>query len=147
MKTLMVLAVSTCLAWVPAQAQSSTEERDTQSKLIALEQVVRVQALPSKDVKTLEMFLADEFVLVTLEGRMESKAETFANIQELNSLHYVMNEVQVRVHGSTAIATGLFRMSGVQRGKPFVRQGRFLDTWLNHDGRWLLISSLSTPTG
>ena len=51
----------------------------------------------------------------------------------------------VRVHGDTAVVTGLFQVIGVEDGKTFVRRGRFLDTWLVKDGTWLLTASISIP--
>jgi ketosteroid isomerase-like protein len=101
--------------------------------------------LPSGDFNTLNAALADEFVLVTYEGRSQSKAELFSSLQSLDSLHYVIEDMVVRVHGETAIVTGRFQMSGLRGGKPFARQGRFVDTCLNSNGRWLIIASVSTP--
>jgi ketosteroid isomerase-like protein len=112
---------------------------------MALERLVRVQALPGGDFKTLDAALADEFVLVSFEGRSQSKTEVLASLRSLDSLHYVIQDMVVRVHGDTAIVTGRFQMSGLRGGKPFARQGRFVDTCLNSDGRWLIIASVSTP--
>jgi len=145
MKKLILIAVIACLA-LPANYAQSSYDRDTDSKLMAIERVVRLQALPSKDVNTLNTFLADEFVLITTDGTTRSKQDLWAYLQSVDSLRYSMQEMMVRVHGATAIVTGLFQMSGTQRGQPFVRQGRFVDTWLNREGHWVLLASLSTPT-
>jgi ketosteroid isomerase-like protein len=145
MKKLVLIAVIACLGLRPNYAQSSYA-RDTESKLMALERVIRLQALPSKDLNTLNTFLADEFVLVTVDGTTKSKQELWAYLQSVDSLRYSMQEMIVREHGATAIVTGLFQMWGMQRGKPFVRRGRFVDTWLNREGRWVLLASVSTPT-
>lgn len=145
MKKLILIAVIACLGLTPNYAQNS-DDRDTESKLMAIERVVRLQALPSKDLNTLNTFLADEFVLVTTDGTRRSKQELWAYLQSVDSLRYSMQEMIVRGHGNTAIVTGLFQMWGMQRGKPFKRQGRFVDTWLNREGRWVLLASVSTPT-
>jgi len=50
----------------------------------------------------------------------------------------------VELHGDTAIITGIFRTTGVERGKPFARRERFVDTWLYRSGQWVSISSLVT---
>ena len=127
-----------------AHTQDSNE-RDIESKLMALERLVRVQALSSKDLSTLNRFLSDEFVLVDIDGVQKNKVELLAYIESLDSLRYSVEEMVVRVHGDTTIVTGLFRSPTVQKGKPSMRQGRFLDTWLNRDGRWVLVASVSIP--
>ena len=144
MNKFVLIAVTVALAFSQAVAQSAYDS-EIQSKLMALEHLVRVQALPSGDFNTLNAVLADKFVLVTSEGRSQSKAELLAALQSMDALRYVVQDMVVRVHGETAIVTGRFQMSGVRAGKPFARHGRFVDTCLNSDGRWLIIASVSTP--
>src|ERR1051325_9442234 len=108
-----------------AHTQDSNE-RDIESKLMALERLVRVQALSSKDLSTLNRFLSDEFVLVDIDGVQKNKVELLAYIESLDSLRYSVEEMVVRVHGDPTIVTGLFRSPTVQKGKPSMRQGRFL---------------------
>lgn len=144
MNNFVLVAVAASLAFSQASAQSAYDS-EIQSRVMALERLVRVQALPGGDFKTLDAALADEFVLVSFEGRSQSKTEVLASLRSLDSLHYVIQDMVVRVHGDTAIVTGRFQMSGLRGGKPFARQGRFVDTCLNSDGRWLIIASVSTP--
>ena len=144
MNKFVLVAVAASLAFSQASAQSAYDS-EIQSRVMALERLVRVQALPGGDFKTLDAALADEFVLVSFEGRSQSKTEVLASLRSLDSLHYVIQDMVVRVHGDTAIVTGRFQMSGLRGGKPFARQGQFVDTCLNSDGRWLIIASVSTP--
>ena len=141
----MVLIGMMLAAGLPQMLAQSAYNSEMESKLMSLERLVRVQALPNGDFTTLNSILADEFVLVTSEGRLQDKREWLAYVQGLDAVHYAIQDMIVRVHGDAAIVTGRFQMSGVERGKPFVRQGRFVDTCLNSNGRWLIISSLSTP--
>ena len=143
----MKRAVLTILVlWLAGRAHpQDAYERDIGSKLMAFERLVRVQALSSKDLSTLNEFLSDEFVFVSVDGIQKSKAELLSDLQKLDSLRYSAEEMMVRVHGETAVVTGLFRITAVQRGKASVRQGRFLDTWLQTDGRWLMVASVSIP--
>jgi hypothetical protein len=53
--------------------------------------------------------------------------------------------MSVRVHGTIAIATGVFRAKGVEGGKHYVRRERFVDTWLLKDGTWVCIATNATP--
>jgi len=145
MNKFVLITVTLGLAFSQAPAQSAYDS-EIKSRLIALEQLVRMQALPSGDFNTLNAALGDEFVLVTYEGRAQSKTELLSSLRSVDSLHYVIEDMVVRVHGETAIVTGRFQMSGLRGGKPFARQGRFVDTCLNSNGRWLIIASVSTPS-
>ena len=102
---------------LPRSTGQSTNEREVESKLLALERLVRVQAFSAKDVATVDAFLADECAFVTLEGRSENKAEFLRDLQSVDMVRYVVEQMIVRVHGDTAVVTGLLQMSGVQHGK------------------------------
>jgi len=145
MKASRWVALLVCLGASLGYAQES--DGDTQSKLIALERIAKLQACEVKDLKTLDRMLDDAFVSVDPKGRVLTKLEVLAYVQSVNSLKFVVEGMVVRLHGDTAIVTGLYRMTGVERGKPFVKQGRFMDTWLNKNGQWVSIASLSVPGG
>lgn len=127
----------------PAAYAQSGYDRDTESKVIALEQLLRVQALPSNDLNALNTFLADELVMVTSDGRLQGKSEFLASLHAVHTLRYVIRDLIVRVHGNTSMASGIFQTTGVERGKAFMRQGRFLDTWVNNNGRWMMVASVA----
>jgi ketosteroid isomerase-like protein len=145
MKQFVLIAAVAWLGIAPVSAQTAYE-LDIESKLIALERVMRVQALTMKDLATLDTFLEERFVFVTSEGQSKSKVELLVYVQQIDRLRYVLYKMAVRVHGDTAIVTGLFTLSSVQNGKDSVQSGRFMDTWIKKDGRWLVIASLATPT-
>jgi len=50
-----------------------------------------------------------------------------------------------RVHGDVAIVTGVLHLKGLDHGKPYLRSGRFVDTWLYKNARWVCVSSETTP--
>jgi len=47
--------------------------------------------------------------------------------------------------GISGGGTGLYISKGVENGKPYVRLGRFVDTWAFRDGTWLCVVSQATP--
>ena len=87
MNKFVLIAATVSLAFSQAPAQSAYDS-EIQSRVMALEHLVRVQALPSGDFNTLNAALADEFVLVTFEGRSQSKTELFASLQSVDSVSY-----------------------------------------------------------
>ena len=125
----------------------ATQDSDAESKIMALERIEKLQAYESKDLKTLDGILDEGFVHVDPEGRLLNKPEMLGYVQAVDSLQYIVEAMVVKLHGNTAVVTGLYRMKGVERGKRFARKGRFVDTWLFKNGRWVAIAALSTPGG
>ncbi|HEX4784813.1 MAG TPA: nuclear transport factor 2 family protein [Candidatus Sulfotelmatobacter sp.] len=117
-----------------------------ESKLMAMEQIEKVQAPRTKDFKALDAMLDEAFACVDPEGNLLNKAEVLAHLQTDSSIEFVPNSLAVRIQGNTAIVTGLYWKKVMQHGRPFVRRSRFVDTWLYKGGRWVAIASLSTPS-
>jgi|ERR1035437_4052630 Domain of unknown function (DUF4440) len=82
----------------------------------ALEQVEKVQASATRDLKTLDAILAPNFIDVDPQGRIENKSDVLEHIQAIDSLPYEMEAIRVKLHKDTAIVTGLYGMKGVERG-------------------------------
>jgi ketosteroid isomerase-like protein len=105
------------------------------------------QASAVKDLKSLNTIFDDAFVYVDRDGRLMTKAEVLADVKTSPALQFITESTVVHLHGDTAIITGTYRLKGLERGKPIVRRGRFVDTWQYKNGLWLAIASLSTPIG
>jgi hypothetical protein len=121
------------------------DRRDIESKLVALEKVGKLQAIQLKDLKMLSEVLDENYILVDQDGSLLNKAQVLAYVQKATSLQYFVSEMTVRLHGSTAIVTGVYRLSGVVAGRRIERRVRFIDTWLEKQGKWVTIAGLSTP--
>jgi hypothetical protein len=142
MRTL-TLVVIVCAATLSAFAQG-TSDSDATAKIIAMEHMWG-QAYVLKDPKALERILDDTFVNVESDGKLLTKAEVMAEIRESTILQVLTESMVVHLHGNTAIVTGILLMQGVERGKPFGRRERFVDTWLCRGGQWVTLSDLVTP--
>jgi hypothetical protein len=60
-------------------------------------------------------------------------------------MKYFTGEMTVHLHGSTAIVTGEYRLNGILAGRRIEQRGRFIDTWIEKEGKWLAIASVSIP--
>ena len=131
------------LLWVMPQ---SAPRRDAeQTKILALENAWN-QAEEHKDMKGLDSLLDSTLVYVDYDGSMMDKAQFIESIKA-PSLHpeQIVNEsMTAHVYGDSAVVTGLYREKGQKNGKPYLRRGRFTDTWVYHDGRWVCVASQST---
>ena len=117
------------LGTVQSFAQT-THDPDIESKIVALENVANMQAYHAQDIITLYAILDDAFVEVDQEGCPRTKAGLLAYVQNADSLQYALKAIVVRLHGDTAIVTGLYTVKGVAGGKPFLQPGRALRGYL-----------------
>jgi ketosteroid isomerase-like protein len=139
---LMALLCATALL-VPAQDDAGP---DVQTKIIALEKAWN-QAYKLGDTRALGALLDDEIVLINDDGSAQTKAEFLASVKKVNSQEQQVapESMSVHVFGNAAIATGVFRAKGVERGKHYVRRERFVDTWIHKEGRWVCVATNATP--
>jgi ketosteroid isomerase-like protein len=116
-----------------------------QSKIIALENAWN-QAEEHKDVQALEMLLHPELVYVDYDGSIMTKAQFIASIKApaLHPEQIVNESMSAHVFGDSAVVTGIYREKGVDKGKPYLRRGRFTDTWVYQNGVWVCVASQST---
>ena len=94
------------------------------------------------DADAVGKMLDDAFLYVSPDGSMMSRAE-FIKLtnRETNPLDILeVTDVQVRVSGNTAVATGLVHEKGLLYGKPYEFRGRTLLTYVKKRGRWLQLA-------
>ncbi len=142
MRTLMLVALLACAGTSSGFAQGDSDS-DAASKIVAMEHVWG-QAYAVKDPKALERILDAAFVCVSSDGKLLTKADILADVKTSTALQVLTESMVVHVHGDTAIVTGTFRTKGVERGKPFERRERFVDTWLHKNGQWVSLTSMVT---
>ncbi|HEY6370344.1 MAG TPA: nuclear transport factor 2 family protein [Candidatus Sulfotelmatobacter sp.] len=131
------------LLWTVPQAAPHPDAEQT--KILALENAWN-QAEEYKDMKALDSLLDSTLVYVDYDGSMMDK-EQFMKSIKAPSLHpeQIVNEsMTAHVYGDSAVVTGLYREKGEKNGKPYLRRGRFTDTWVYHGGAWVCVASQST---
>jgi ketosteroid isomerase-like protein len=103
-------------------------------------------AIESKDTKALDQLLAPTFLAVEIDGSVSSKAEFLAGIKapEYQPSQAVNEQINVQVYGNSAVVVGIFRVKGVEKGKPYVHRERFIDTWIKHEQSWQCVASSAT---
>jgi ketosteroid isomerase-like protein len=144
MKCLGVFAAFLTLLVGLAVAQQSADS-DEGGRVLALEKVWN-HALEQKDVKALDMLLANTMVSVDIDGSMQSKGEFLASIKapDYQPSQAVTEQTSVQVYGNTAVVVGIFRIKGTDKGKPYVHRERFVDTWIKTNDSWQCVATTST---
>jgi ketosteroid isomerase-like protein len=142
------LLVGAALSALLIPAVSAQDRNDpVESKIIALEKAWN-QAYKFRDKKALGEILSDSIILVNDDGSVLTKAAFLGAVDSAPSSDEQQAEpesITVHVFGDVAVATGVFRIKGVEKGKPFVRRNRFADTWVSKGGSWVCISGSATP--
>jgi hypothetical protein len=135
--------------WAPgsaaAPAQASARADAGQTKILALENAWN-QAEEHKDVKALDALLDATLVYVDYDGSVMNKKQ-FMDSVKAPALHpeQIVNEsMTAQVYGDSAVVTGVYHEKGVRNGKPYLRRGRFTDTWVFHNSTWVCVASQST---
>ncbi|MGB8060880.1 MAG: nuclear transport factor 2 family protein [Candidatus Sulfotelmatobacter sp.] len=142
----ILLSLFLLLPITVAPAASVPDQLDaTQTRILALENAWN-QAEEHKDVNALDSLLDATLVYVDYDGSMMDKTQFMASIK-VPSLHpeQIVNEsMTAHVYGDSAVVTGIYREKGEKNGKPYLRRGRFTDTWVFHQGSWVCVASQST---
>jgi ketosteroid isomerase-like protein len=134
------------LLCAPALLVSAQDDAGVQSKIIALEKAWN-QAYKLGDKNAISAILDDAIVIVNDDGSLQSKAEFLAGVKPSQSQEQQVAPESLRVHmaGNVALATGVFRTKGVEKGKAYETRDRFIDTWVNKGGAWVCVSAAATP--
>ena len=132
------------LVAIPGFGQTVQPDAD-QSKILALENAWN-QAEEHKDTKALEKLLDASMLYVDYDGTIMNKAQFIASVQApaLHPEQIVNESMSAHVYADSAVVTGVYREKGVNHGKPYLRHGRFTDTWIYRDSEWVCVASQST---
>lgn len=130
---LFVLAIA-----VSGQQNNSDEG----GRVLALENAWN-HALEAKDVKALDMLMANTMISVDVDGSVSTKGEYLASIKaaDYQPSQVVTEQNSVQVYGDVAVVTGIYREKAVEKGKSVVKRERYLDTWTKANGAWQCVAS------
>jgi hypothetical protein len=144
MRTLLTASLLACCA-VLLIAQDSSKRSVEEGRLLALESAWN-HAEQSKDATALNQLLGESLVYVDYDGALLNKKEFLhATLNNNVEQEQINNDgMTVHVYGNAAVVTGLYRDKGIEKGKPFLRRGRFTDTWVSQNGVLQCVASQST---
>jgi ketosteroid isomerase-like protein len=144
MKSLKVCALLVVTLLSVSRAQVSSHDSD-KVRVLSLENAWN-EAEKHKDGKALEALLASSFAYTDSEGAFLGRAEFLSSITA-SSYHpdQITNEaMRADAYDRVVIVTGAYREEGTEKGKRYVRRGRFTDTWVQENGSWLCAASQET---
>jgi ketosteroid isomerase-like protein len=140
--TLAIVALLFTSVLADAQPQTMSDEA---GRVLALEKAWNL-ALEEKNTKALDMLLANTMISIDIDGSVSSKSEFLASIKsaDYQPSQAVTEQSTVQIYGDTAVVVGIFRVKGMEKGKPYVHRERFVDTWIKTNGTWQCVATTST---
>lgn len=104
------------------------------------------QAVVSNDPAAIGRFVADDWVIVDADGRVIERSRFLSVIESGALTHESMEstDIEVRVHGDTAVVTGITTSKGQFMGAAFATRERSTDVLARLNGLWLCVFSQLT---
>ncbi len=107
------------------------------------------EALFSNDVQTMKELMAEEYIGYDPLGNPQDRDLSINAYQpgcaKLDT--YDVEDVEVRIIGEVGIIAGKGYIHGTFAGCEFEHRLRFIDLYVNRDGKWQLYMSQVTPLG
>jgi hypothetical protein len=125
---------------LPIAAQSQVE---AEAKVLTLERLWG-QAAQMRDTRALASIFDDSLIYVHIDGRLMSKPEVLADTQAAEPVDIVVDSSMAQTQGKFVIVTGILHLKGIQNRKPYLKYGRYLDTWILTGDHWVCVSSMTT---
>jgi hypothetical protein len=140
-RTITTLALGFLLVASPAFSQISNEP----AKIIALERMWN-QAQVMRDSAAVSSMIGDRFLNTEWDGEISDRGKFLADFADPKFQPTIMSidDVKVAMYSTTAIVTGTYHTKGTYGAKPYEHFGRFTDTWVYSEGKWLCVASHSS---
>ena len=138
----MLLVAAALAATAPAVGQTS----DAEKEIVALVKEFDA-AFVKNDTTFMERILADDWMAITPDGEVMTKAQMQKGMKEGDLKFGALEEleaIKVRVYGDAVVATGRGRMKATLKGKPYSSHDRWTNVYIKRDGKWQCVSSHTT---
>ena len=150
------LALALAIAATPlasVQAQDKKSAPPPKAAATNVEQTVTkmendaLAALLKRDVAAFAKIFADDAVVTTPDGSVQTKAELVADVKsgDLVLQSSVISAMRVRVYGDAAVATYVTTDKGKYKGQEIAGQYRWTDVFVRRAGAWQIVAGQGTP--
>ena len=122
----------------PGHTQDMKDTTPTDQCVVAALDTEYQEAVKNNDVATMDRILADDFVLVTGNGSVYTKADLLKEAAGKRVIYERQEDTEqtVRLWGDTAVVTALLWAKGTDRGEPFDYKVWFSDTYVRTATGW-----------
>jgi ketosteroid isomerase-like protein len=134
----------------PAHTENTGNTLSADESIVAALDTEYQEAVRNNDVATMDRILADDFVLVTGNGTVYTKADLLREATEMTVIYERQEDSNraVRIWDNTAVVTALLWAKGTDQGELFDYKVWFSDTYARTATGWRCVfgqSSLRLP--
>ena len=117
------------------------ENRAIHKEIEILEQQWQ-QASVSNNIKVMDALLADDYIGITSNGTIETKAQVLAQRRAgtMRIVNMEINDLHVRVYGDTAVVTSKAELSGSNGASDISGEYRYTRVYNRRFGQWKIVS-------
>ena len=130
------------------QSVTQKESADSSSEQEVRQAIEKYRAaLLRRDIPALEQIWTDDYFFVNASGEMLSKARRLANLKSGATTLESINEeeeLKLRVHQNTAVATSRVTIKGHYSGQQTSGQYRSIHVWVKGPTKWQLVANQIT---
>ena len=150
MKIARIAALAVFLAApLIAHAQAPAAQNDKAAKEVIEFRNRYIEAEENRDTAFLDKILADDFFALNPQGKLLNKAGQLENLKRPDRTLKVLNaretHVQFYAHGEVAVLTEHVTVDGMDKGKPFGGEYRFLRVFAKQNGNWKVVLAQGAP--
>jgi len=134
----LVAVVCAALVVIPSSAQDTSEAANVKALELKL-----LDCYKHHEVQVFASVLDDDFVITFEDGSTYSKTGYLA-YSTSSATHVEIAEIpemRIRLHGDTAVVTGVYHEKGMDSQKAYDYHDRFTDVWQKKSGKWQLIAA------
>jgi len=134
----LVAVVCAALVVIPSSAQDPSEAANVKALELKL-----LDCYKHHEVQVFASVLDDDFVITFEDGSTYSKTGYLA-YSTSSATHVEIAEIpemRIRLHGDTAVVTGVYHEKGMDSQKAYDYHDRFTDVWQKKSGKWQLIAA------
>jgi len=133
--------------FVHAQAPAAANDKAAQEVIDFRNKYI--EAEENRDTAFLDKILADDFFALNPQGKLLNKAGQLENLKRPDRTLKVLNaretHVQFYAHGEVAVLTEHVTVDGMDKGKPFGGEYRFLRVFAKQNGNWRVVLAQGAP--
>ncbi len=145
MKSMALAVLLGVAAYSTLSTKVAAQTANVEQTLLQLERDWDL-ANAKNDTAALERILAPEYVTTDSDGRLTTRAETFARRKSgaVKFTAFTSDDHKVHVVGDTAIVTGRSTIKAFRDGKDWSGQERWTDVFVRRNGRWQAVATHSS---
>ena len=94
----------------------------------------------NSDAACIEQGVMEDYILINSRGKISTRADDLAEAKKGDPKYEIFenHDMKARLHGDSAVVTGVTQTKGISGGQPFDAEFRFTDTFVKDHGRWRL---------